>query len=33
MPEQIEKLAQLRQQGILTDHEFETKKKQLLDRL
>ncbi|MEL7210903.1 MAG: PH domain-containing protein, partial [Actinomycetota bacterium] len=24
IPEQIEKLAQLRQQGILTDHEFET---------
>lgn len=29
--DQLERLAQLRDQGILTDEEFETKKKQLLD--
>lgn len=33
IPEQIEKLDQLRQQGLLTDQEFEEKKRQLLDRL
>jgi hypothetical protein len=31
--DQIAKLASLRDQGILSDHEFETKKAQLLDRL
>ena len=31
--DQIAKLASLRDQGILNDHEFETKKAQLLDRL
>jgi hypothetical protein len=31
--DQIAKLANLRDQGILSDHEFETKKAQLLDRL
>jgi predicted Zn-dependent peptidase len=29
--EQLERLAELRDQGILTDEEFEAKKKQLLD--
>jgi uncharacterized membrane protein YdbT with pleckstrin-like domain len=33
IPDQIEKLAQLRAQGVLTDAEFEAKKAQLLDRL
>lgn len=33
VPEQIEKLAQLRTQGVLTDAEFEAKKAQLLDRM
>ncbi len=33
IPEQIEKLADLHRQGVLTDSEFESKKKQLLDRL
>jgi len=33
IPEQIEKLDQLRQQGIVTDAEFEAKKRDLLDRM
>jgi uncharacterized membrane protein YdbT with pleckstrin-like domain len=33
IPEQIEKLAELHRQGVLTQAEFESKKKQLLDRL
>jgi len=33
VPEQLEKLAELRDRGILTPAEFETKKQQLLDRL
>jgi putative oligomerization/nucleic acid binding protein len=33
LADQIAKLASLRDQGILTEHEFETKKVQLLDRL
>jgi len=33
IPEQIEKLDQLRRQGVLTDAEFETKKRELLDRM
>jgi uncharacterized membrane protein YdbT with pleckstrin-like domain len=33
IPEQIEKLDQLRRQGVLTDQEFETKKRELLDRM
>jgi Short C-terminal domain len=31
--EQLRKLDELRDQGVLTDAEFEAKKKQLLDRL
>ncbi|RZB28632.1 MAG: hypothetical protein AEth_01892 [Candidatus Argoarchaeum ethanivorans] len=33
IPEQIEKLAELKEKGILTDDEFREKKKELLDRL
>ena len=33
IPDQIEKLAQLHQQGVLTDQEFQAKKRQLLDRM
>jgi uncharacterized membrane protein YdbT with pleckstrin-like domain len=33
IPEQIEKLDELRQRGVLTQAEFDAKKKQLLDRL
>lgn len=33
IPDQIEKLDQLRRQGVLTDDEFEAKKKELLDRM
>ncbi|SMC17083.1 Short C-terminal domain-containing protein [Clostridium acidisoli DSM 12555] len=33
IPEQIRKLAELKQSGILTDDEFETKKKELLDKI
>ena len=33
IPEQIEKLDELRQRGVLTQGEFDAKKKQLLDRL
>jgi uncharacterized membrane protein YdbT with pleckstrin-like domain len=33
IPEQIEKLAELRERGVITDSEFEAKKAQLLDRL
>lgn len=33
IPEQIRKLAELRDQGILDEDEFQTKKKELLDRL
>jgi hypothetical protein len=33
IPEQIEKLDDLRRRGVLTGAEFEAKKKQLLDRL
>ncbi|GJM37373.1 MAG: hypothetical protein DHS20C19_07400 [Acidimicrobiales bacterium] len=33
IPEQIEKLDQLRRQGVITDEEFETKKRDLLDRM
>lgn len=33
IPEQIEKLDQLRRQGVLTDEEFAQKKQQLLDRM
>ncbi|MBI2169089.1 MAG: PH domain-containing protein [Actinobacteria bacterium] len=33
VPEQIEKLADLRDRGVLTPEEFEAKKQQLLDRL
>ncbi len=33
IPEQIEKLDQLRRQGVLTDTEFEAKKRDLLDRM
>ncbi len=33
IPEQIEKLDQLRRQGVLTDEEFESKKRELLDRM
>ncbi len=33
VPEQIRKLAELHAQGILTDDEFQTKKRELLDRL
>ena len=31
--DEIEKLSKLREKGILTDEEFETKKKELLDRI
>ena len=33
IPEQIEKLDQLRRQGVVTDEEFEIKKRDLLDRM
>ena len=33
IPEQIEKLAYLRERGILSDAEFEQKKRDLLDRM
>ena len=33
IPDQIEKLAELHRDGVLTDAEFESKKKELLDRL
>jgi uncharacterized membrane protein YdbT with pleckstrin-like domain len=33
IPEQIEKLDQLRRQGVVTDEEFESKKRELLDRM
>ena len=33
IPEQIEKLDQLRRQGVVTDEEFEQKKRELLDRM
>ena len=33
IPEQIEKLDQLRRQGVVTDEEFERKKRDLLDRM
>lgn len=33
IPEQIEKLDQLRRQGVVTDAEFEAKKRDLLDRM
>jgi len=33
IPEQIEKLDQLRRQGVITDAEFEAKKRDLLDRM
>ncbi len=33
IPEQIEKLDELRRKGVLSDHEFETKKTELLRRL
>jgi len=33
IPDQIEKLDQLRQKGIITDEEFEEKKRELLDRM
>lgn len=33
IPEQIEKLDQLRRQGVVTDDEFERKKRELLDRM
>ncbi|MEM7140152.1 MAG: PH domain-containing protein [Actinomycetota bacterium] len=33
IPEQIEKLDQLRRQGVITDDEFEAKKRDLLDRM
>ena len=33
IPEQIEKLDQLRRQGVVTDEEFEAKKRELLDRM
>jgi len=33
IPEQIEKLDQLRRQGVVTDEEFERKKQELLDRM
>jgi hypothetical protein len=33
IPEQIEALARLRKQGVLSEEEFQTKKQQLLDRL
>ena len=33
VPEQIEKLDELRQRGVITEAEFDTKKAQLLDRM
>ena len=33
IPDQIEKLDQLRRQGVVTDEEFEEKKRELLDRM
>jgi hypothetical protein len=33
IPDQIAKLDQLRQQGVLTQAEFDTKKQQLLDKM
>ena len=33
IPEQIEKLDELRQRGVITREEFEAKKAQLLDRM
>jgi hypothetical protein len=33
IPEQIEKLAELKEKGILTENEFKEKKKELLDKL
>jgi len=33
IPEQIQKLAELHQQGVLTDREFQQKKQELLDRM
>ena len=33
IPEQIEMLDQLRRQGVVTDEEFEAKKRELLDRM
>jgi Short C-terminal domain len=33
IPEQIQKLADLRDRGLITPEEFETKKKDLLDRM
>ncbi|HEX9505954.1 MAG TPA: SHOCT domain-containing protein [Acidimicrobiia bacterium] len=33
MPEQIEQLARLRDQGHITDAEYEAKKSELLDRM
>ena len=33
IPEQIEKLDELRQRGVVTEAEFEAKKAQLLDRM
>jgi len=33
IPEQIEKLDQLRRQGVVTDEEFDQKKRELLDRM
>ena len=33
IPEQIEKLDQLRRQGVVTEEEFQTKKRELLDRM
>lgn len=33
IPDQIEKLDQLRRQGVVTDEEFERKKRELLDRM
>ena len=33
IPEQIAKLDELRQQGVVSDEEFEAKKRDLLDRM
>ena len=33
IPEQIEKLDQLRRQGVVTEEEFQAKKRDLLDRM
>jgi hypothetical protein len=33
IPEQIEKLDQLRRQGVVTEEEFQAKKRELLDRM